>query len=99
MKRQRQFKKQTYAAALNNARDGKNETFHATFEAHLNANQYYVQKNPQNNQKTSSSNIKFHKNILFSEFQHFGVLKNHSHADEFKRAMKTEITALKSKST
>ena len=99
VKRQRQFKKQAYATALNNAGNGRNETFHATFEAHLNVNQYYVQENSQNNQKTSSSNIKFHKNILFSEFQHFEILKNHSHADEFKRAMETEIAALKSKST
>ena len=104
VKRTRQPRKQAYAVALDHVDNGNNEAFHTAFSAHISTNEYSVsdsQKTPQNdqNRSTSSTSTKLHRDSLPTEPRHFGGLRNHPHADGFRRAMETEIAALISKGT
>ena len=94
------IKKQAYFAVFDRIEIGDDQTFafHGFFNAHFGANDYYQEKFPQQNfQKISST--KPHRDNLSFKFQHYGDLRKHPHIDDFKRAMRIELNALKSKNT
>lgn len=108
VKRSRQStRKQAYAAALDDVANGGFEVFHGAFSAHIGASDYNLSENSETYKKQQTSHIfhtnqfgtKLHRDSLPPEPQHFGALRNHPHADGFKRAMDIEIAALKSKGT
>ena len=99
--RQPSSRKQAYSVALHQAEiDGK-EAYYAAFSVHIAANQYYLtdSDNHHISEKKSSSSTRLHRDSLPPEPQHYGDLRGHPHADGFKQAMRTELDALKSKST
>ena len=99
MKRTR-IRKQAYLAALDRTEVGGDQAFafHGSFSAHLGASDYYQEKSPQQNPQEISS-TKPHRDDLPPEPQHYGDLRKHPHIDGFKRAMRIELDALKSKGT
>ena len=94
------IRKQAYLAVFDRIEVGDDQAFafHGFFNAHLGASDYYQKKSSQQNPQEISS-IKPHRNDLPFEFQHYGDFRKHLHIDDFKRAMRIELNALKSKST
>lgn len=93
MKRIR-MRKQAYLAALDRIKVRGDEAFHDSFSAHFGAREYHQEISPQQNHST-----KIYRDDLPPEPQHYDDFRKYSHVDDFKRAMSTELKALKSKGT
>ena len=84
------MKKQIYFVVFDRIELKNEKTFHDSFNAHFDANDYYQKKfSQQIFQK--NFNIKIHKNDLSFEFQHYNDFKKHFHINDFKQIMRIEL--------
>lgn len=98
----RRKRKQAYATALEGVTHGQVNVYHAGFSAFITAGAYYTTAQGSRSEtggNTNSERNRFHRENLPLEPRSYHQMLRHSHADGFKQAVVTEITALQKKNT
>ena len=98
----RRKRKQAYAAALEGVTQGKVNVYHTAFSAFVTAGAYYTAaqgSRPETDSDTNLERKRFHRENLPLEPRSYHQMLKHPHAEGFKQAVITEITALQRKNT
>jgi hypothetical protein len=100
MRRRRAARKQAYLTVLKEIADDEITSFHTAFSAMSCASAFYNHQNqPATKLLTKLNLTSFHRDSLPPEPKNFRQMQRHPHAVDFNKAILTEISALRVKST